>query len=129
MKAPGVLLIDGDPDSLNIYSILLEHHGYRVLRAEDGDEGLRMAAEMQPRLIIVEPFTPCRREGGVLDALHEDPATAHIVVIVLTASPAFLISTRSALPADRLFTKPMQPRDLLNEVARFVALPPPFVRA
>jgi response regulator RpfG family c-di-GMP phosphodiesterase len=126
---PAVLLIDGDPDSLNIYSILLEHHGYRVLRAPNGEDGLRLAAEQRPNLIILDPYTPFRSEQGVLDALLDNDATAAIPFLVLTAVPGFLLSPRYGLTPDQLLSKPMQPRRLLDEVERRLHLAPPSLTA
>jgi response regulator RpfG family c-di-GMP phosphodiesterase len=126
---PAVLLIDGDPDSLNIYSILLEHHGYRVLRAPSGEDGLRLATEQRPNLIILDPYTPFRGQAGVLDALLENVATAAIPLLVLTAVPGFLISPRYGLTPGQLLSKPMQPRLLLYEVERRLQLGPPSLTA
>ena len=101
MESPAVLLIDGDPDSITIYSTLLEHHGYRVLRAMDGNDGVRQAAELRPHLIVLEPFTPCRCAGGggILEALLQDAVVASIPLIVLTAVPSFISASSSAIPA------------------------------
>jgi DNA-binding response OmpR family regulator len=126
---PAVLLIDGDPDSLNIYSILLEHHGYRVLRASSGEDGLRQALAERPNLIILDPYTPFRGEVGVLDALLDDSTTAPIPLLVLTAVPGFLLSTRYGLPPGQILTKPMQPRRLLSEIERRLQLGPPSLTA
>ena len=129
MQPPAVLLIDGDPDSLTIYSILLEHHGYRVLRASNGNDGLRQAEEEQPQLVVLEPFTPYRCEGGILEAFQANPATASIPLIVLTAIPGFLISGHAGIAADRLFTKPLQPRRLLSVVERILDQQMPTIPA
>jgi CheY-like chemotaxis protein len=127
MESPSVLLIDGDPDSITIYSTLLEHHGYRVLRALDGNDGVRQAAELQPQLIVLEPFTPCRCEGGggILEALLQDSGTATIPLIVLTAVPSLIGASHSNVPPDRLFTKPMQPHRLLKVIERLLDQPDP----
>ncbi len=125
MESPAVLLIDGDPDSITIYSTLLEHHGYRVLRALDGNEGVRQAAEMRPHLIVLEPFTPCHCEGGggILEALRQDAVVASIPLIVLTAVPSFISASQVTIPADRLFTKPMQPHRLLKVIEHLLDQP------
>lgn len=124
MQPPIVLLIDGDPDALSIYSILLEHHGYRVLCADNGDDGLRQATDAQPHLIILEPSTPTRCGTGLLAALREDPATTTIPLIVLTAGPRFLVPARFLLATDRLLTKPMPPLRLLGEIEQLLASTP-----
>jgi DNA-binding response OmpR family regulator len=126
---PAVLLIDGDLDSLNIYSILLEHHGYRVLRAPSGEDGLRLVTEQRPNLIILDPYTPFRGQAGVLDTLLENIAAAAIPLLVLTAVPGFLVSPRYGLTPGQLLSKPMQPRRLLYEVERRLHLGPPSLTA
>lgn len=59
--------------------------GYEVLCAVDGEEGLRMAREHLPALVLLDIMLPKVSGPDVLKALKNDPATAGIVVMVLTS--------------------------------------------
>jgi two-component system cell cycle response regulator DivK len=59
--------------------------GYEVLSAVDGEEGLRMAREHLPALVLLDIMLPKVSGPDVLKALKKDPATAGIVVMVLTS--------------------------------------------
>ena len=63
----------------------LVNAGYRVLMAADGGQGLRMARENMPDLILLDMMLPVIAGADVLRALKEDPLTAHIPVVVLSS--------------------------------------------
>lgn len=118
MQDRTVLLIDSDSDSLRIYTLILEHHGFRVLCAREGGQGFRLAREQQPDLLIVEPFEPASRSARVVDALRADASTAHLPVLVITAAPGLLRGQRH-------LTKPCQPMRVLEEVQRLLGMAVP----
>ncbi len=59
--------------------------GYNVLMASDGEQGLRMAREDMPDLILLDMMLPIIAGADVLRTLKEDRLTAHIPVIVLSS--------------------------------------------
>ena len=119
MASPTVLLIDGDRDSLNIYSLILSHHGFRVLQAHDGETGFSLACEHQPDLIVLEPFLPGVRGLPMMEMLWGEPRTAGLRVLLVTAVPSMVEGVTAVLPwADRYLVKPCQPRYVLAEVQR-----------
>jgi DNA-binding response OmpR family regulator len=119
MDGPTVLLIDSDRDSLNIYSLILRHHGFRVLLAEDGDAGIALACESQPDLIVLEPFVPGVRGLPLLELLRDEERTARLRVLLVTSVPSMVDRLTTVVPwADRYLVKPCQPRYFLAEVQR-----------
>lgn len=116
-----ILLVEDHEDNRIVYSTILEHFGYRVLLAGDGAEGVRMARESSPDLVLMDVSIPVMDGWQATAALKADPATARIPVIALTAH---------ALPADRqraeevgcdgYLAKPVEPRRVLEEVRRFL---------
>jgi signal transduction histidine kinase/CheY-like chemotaxis protein len=80
-----ILAIDDDPHSLEIIDASLTAEGIRVLRAGNGAEGLALARGHRPGLIICDLLMPGMDGFDVITALHGDPATSGIPVVVLTA--------------------------------------------
>jgi DNA-binding response OmpR family regulator len=79
-----VLLIEDDPAVLEMYRMKLTLDGYRVSTAEDGDEGLKKAAELIPDIIFLDIRLPKKDGFEVLQALRQSPSTATIPVIILS---------------------------------------------
>ncbi len=61
--------------------------GHQVISAKDGDEGLRLAREHTPDLVVLDMMLPILSGPSVLKALRKDPQTASIPVMVLTSLP------------------------------------------
>jgi two-component system cell cycle response regulator DivK len=80
-----VLIVDDDPDQHTVCGVFLEHSGYHVLHAFDGQEGVDMAREHRPDLVLMD--IRMRRMDGVAArrALADDPVTAAIPVVALSA--------------------------------------------
>ena len=119
MEPPTVLIIDGDRDSLNIYSLVLSYHGFRVLVADDGEAGFALACEHQPDLIVLEPFVPGVRGLALLDLLRAEERTAGLRMLVVTAVPSLVEGLAAMVPPGQQYlVKPCQPRYFLAEVQR-----------
>ena len=86
MKAT-VLLIDDSKFLRKANELALVRFGYAVLTASDGDEGLAIASEKVPDLIVLDLMLPKLSGAQLLQALKENPGTAHIPVVVLSSLP------------------------------------------
>jgi threonine synthase len=85
-KATTVLLIDdNDDDALLIRRLLEAHKAYRVYHARDGWEGLSMARQKLPDLIVTDLMMPGIDGFGLVEELKLDPRTRDIPVIVVSA--------------------------------------------
>ena len=118
MDGPTVLIIDGDQDSLNIYSLVLSYHGFRVLVADDGETGFALACEHQPDLVVVEPFLPGVRGLAMVEMLRREERTAGLRMLVVTAVPSLVEGLAAMVPSTQYLLKPCQPRYFLAEVQR-----------
>lgn len=119
MSAPTILLIDADRDSLAIFSLILRHHGFSVLEADDAESGYRLAREHQPELIVLEPFVSLLRGMRLTQLLRADPVTAGLQLLVVTAVPSLMEAPASYEEwGERYLVKPCAPRELLAEVQR-----------
>ena len=116
-----VLLVEDNPDNTTIYRVILEHAGLRVLHAEDGVEGVRLARELRPDLILMDIGLPGLNGLEATRILKGDPATAGIPIIAVTAH-ALVQDRVEALNAgcDAYLSKPAEPRRVLEEVRRWM---------
>ena len=85
-NSPLVLVVDDNPQVLDLTSLVLTHAGYRAETASDGPAALTWAQENQPDLILLDLLMPDMDGLAVLRALRSDPQTADIPVVVVTAS-------------------------------------------
>jgi len=117
-----VLLVEDDADNQVIYSFILNHHGYAVLQAWDGESGVRMAREHRPDLILMDLTIP-RIDGlQATRMLKADPATAAIPVIALTAHAGREDRAAAAAAGCVSFlVKPVEPQRVEVEVRRVLA--------
>jgi CheY-like chemotaxis protein len=80
-----ILIVDDDEVSRYLLKGALANTGYRVLEAHGGKEGLDLAREIRPRLIILDLAMPDLSGFEVLAALKQDPATRDIPVVIHTS--------------------------------------------
>lgn len=115
--APLVLAADDDPDILSLIQAALRRTGCEVMTAPDGAAALELARARPPVLALVDLSMP-RMDGLELTrALRADPATADIIVIVLTAAVRSTdVDAALEAGADRHVRKPFSPRELRAQV-------------
>jgi signal transduction histidine kinase len=87
---PLVLIIDDDRGIRDSMVQSLNQEGYRVVTAWCGQEGLRLAQELQPDLIVLDVLMPALDSWAVLSALKSDPLLAQVPVMVTATPPTEL---------------------------------------
>lgn len=112
-----LLVIDDQPQVLEIVSYLLNDEGYDVVTAESGREGLEAARHFRPDLILCDIMMPGMSGYEVLEAARRDPELATTPFIFLTAktSPGDLRTGMTA-GADDYLTKPFTDEELIAAV-------------
>ena len=117
-----ILVIEDDPTQRMLTSAVLRSAGYEVAEAVDGMEGLRMAVQSAPDLMVCDVMMPGLNGYQVVDALKKEPALATVPVILLTA-----MSNRSHMRigmlsgADDYLFKPFRATELRQSVAALLA--------
>ncbi len=113
-----ILIVDDDPDIRFIARLSLDRvGGMDVIEADGGAEGVRIAREEQPDVILLDMMMPLMDGTATLEALRAQPATAAIPVIFLTAKTvAAEVERMRALGAVGVLTKPFDPRALPADV-------------
>ncbi len=82
-----VLIVDDDPKAIELIAVRAIGLATTVLRASDGRKGINLAREERPDLIILDLMMPDIDGFEVVEALHDDPVTARIPILVVTAKP------------------------------------------
>ena len=80
-----VLIVDDSPTDVHVMQKALEQHGFKTAAASDGGEGLRLARELQPDLILMDIVMPGVNGFQATRQLANDPATRTIPVIMVTS--------------------------------------------
>src|SRR5690242_15213415 len=112
-----VLVVDDEQDILDLVRYRLEYDGYRVITASDGESGLSIARAERPDLCVLDVMMPKLSGLEVLAHLRDDPSTAAIRVILLTARGQDADVDRGfELGAHDYVTKPFSPRELRRRV-------------
>ncbi|MFC4057042.1 response regulator transcription factor [Planomonospora corallina] len=117
-----VLVVDDEPHVRALLTDVLTSVGLDVIAAADGVEGLHHARIDRPDLVILDVMMPGMSGMQVGQALREDPATAHLPIIMLTARGSELSRSLGFISGvDRYMTKPFEVRGLLSEVHALLA--------
>ena len=112
-----ILLMDDDLFLLEALSRLLIQDGHQVITAQDGAEGLRLAQEFHPGLIVLDVMMPRMDGWDVLKALKANPTLAQIPVVMLTILDE--VEKGLALGAVEYLFKPIDRAKLRNALKRF----------
>ena len=116
-----ILAVDDEKHIVRLVQINLEKEGYEVVTATNGREALEKVASEKPELIIMDVMMPELDGFGALKILKEDPATASIPVIMLTAKAQDAdVFQGWKSGADLYLTKPFNPQELLTFVKRIL---------
>src|SRR6185436_2231536 len=114
---PKILVVDDEPDAVELIEFNLKNAEYRVATADDGNEALRKARSFSPDLIILDWMLPQMDGLEVCKILRKDPHTSSIPIIMLTAKAAEIDRVLGLeMGADDYLTKPFSPRELLLRI-------------
>lgn len=123
MQNKKVLLIEDDPDSRSIYGTVLRTAGFAVLEARDGEEGVQLAQDHLPDLIVMDLGLPGVDGFTATETIRGSFPTSHIPVVVITVHVQdFYRGRAAAIGCDSFLEKPCRPDELLDEVARILNL-------
>lgn len=112
-----VLIVEDEPDVLDLVVYHLQKAGYKTLTARDGASGLRKACDQRPALVILDLMLPELDGVEVCKRLKADARTARIPVIMLTAKAEEVDRVLGLeLGAEDYVTKPFSPRELVLRV-------------
>ena len=112
-----ILVIDDEPHITHVVALKLTNAGYNVITAGDGEEGLDLANEHTPDLIITDLQMPYVTGVELCHKLQQHHSTASIPVLVLTARGYSMAQEDiEGTAICGMISKPFSPRDILEQV-------------
>ena len=117
-----ILIVDDEPDLLELVRDTLEMAGYTVITASDGEEGLKSITEDSPDLVILDIKMPKIDGMEVLERVRKNPLLNELPVIMLTSLKGEgIIREAKEVGANDYIVKPFNQIDLLNRVKRVIS--------
>ena len=116
-----ILIIEDNEKNRKLVRDVLQFRGYRTLEAETGEDGVRLAREHHPALVLMDIQLPGIDGIEALTQLRRDESTRDIPIIAVTAS-AMTHDRQKILAAgfDAYQTKPINVREFMTAVERAV---------
>jgi two-component system cell cycle response regulator DivK len=117
-----ILIIEDNEKNRKLVRDVLQVKGYKTLESETAEEGLKLALEKSPALVLMDIQLPGIDGITALKQLRADPKTKSIPVIAITASA--MTNNRQAMLAegfDGYQSKPIGVKDFLGEMERVLA--------
>lgn len=118
-----ILVIEDNAANLELMTYLLHAYSYETVTASGGEEGLRLARQARPQVILCDVQMPGMGGFEVLRALKSDPSTQAIPVVAVTALA--MVGDRDRIVAagfDGYIGKPIVPETFVSQVERFLAV-------
>ena len=120
-ETPLILVVDDESHIVHVVSLKLRNAGYEVITAEDGEEGLDVALENEPDLVVTDYQMPYMTGLEMCKALKENEVTC--------STPALMLTARGfKIPQEELdhtnihgvISKPFSPREILSNVQELI---------
>ncbi|MBI3313899.1 MAG: response regulator [Candidatus Omnitrophica bacterium] len=113
---PKILLIEDMEDIRGLLSERLKAHGYDIIEAKDGQEGLEKAENENPDLIITDLALPKMTGSAIVRVLKKSEKKKHIPIIMLSAFVHEKMGEGVEVPADVYIPKPFEAEELLKKI-------------
>lgn len=118
---PKILVVDDEPEAVELLEFNLKQAGYVVSTAGDGAEALKRARTQTPDMIVLDVMLPEMDGFEICKSLRLDSSTAKVPIIMLTAKAAEIDRVLGLeLGADDYLTKPFSPRELLLRIKKIL---------
>ena len=122
---PKILVVDDDPDFVESTRLMLEPHGYEVISAANGDEGLLKVEKEKPDLVILDVIMSTVLDGlSMSQQMRDVPAYKKVPILMVTSIAntdyAALFPTDEYINIHGFLTKPISSEQLLGHVKRLI---------
>ncbi len=118
---PTILVIEDNEQNLYLVTYILEKNGYPVIQARDGQQGVELARQVKPGLILLDIQLPVLDGYTVARLLRSTPELSHTPIVAVT-SDAMVGDRESALEAgcDGYIEKPIVPETFMKQIEQYL---------
>ncbi len=121
--AKTILIVEDEEAVRELEKFILEQHGYDVMEARDGLEGLAKAEFRKPDLILLDLMMPDVSGGRMFDEMKRHPTTTGIPIIVVTGKPDAHEMFDDEIGPDNVIMKPFEADTLLGRIREHIGEP------
>jgi len=126
MSLAKILVVDDDPDFVEIIRMVLEKADYEVVSASSGDQALKQIMLEKPDLMLLDVMMATVTDGlDLTERLRDDPVLSHLPVIIVSSMAdtphSGLVSMEAAIHMEAWISKPVDPKRLLELVKKALA--------
>jgi DNA-binding response OmpR family regulator len=118
-----ILIVEDEEAVRELEKFILESHGFEVVEARDGLEGLAKAEFRKPDLILLDLMMPDVSGGRMYDEMKEHPVTSGIPIIVVTGKPDAHQMFDDEIGADNVIMKPFDADSLIARIEGHIGKP------
>lgn len=121
---PKVLVIEDNEENLYLVTFIMEKHGYAVVQARDGREGVELAGRVKPALILLDIQLPFMDGYAVARELRSNPALADVPIVAVTSYA--MVGDRERILAagcEGYIEKPINPDTFMAQVEQHLPDP------
>lgn len=112
-----ILLVDDDPDILEIVRYNLMQEGYKIITAQNGKQAVKKAIKERPHLIIMDVMMPEMDGIEACEIIRKTPELSDVIITFLTArAEDYSQLAGFEVGADDYITKPIKPKVLISKV-------------
>lgn len=112
-----ILFIEDEPDHIMMIRARLEASGFDFISAVDGEEGVKKIRREKPDLILLDIVMPKMDGYQVCKEIKKDKATAHIPILIITASGVKDLEEKCLQAgASEIIKKPFESEDLVSKI-------------
>jgi DNA-binding response OmpR family regulator len=116
-----IMVVDDDARVIELLEIAFGAHGWKVVRAADGEQALRLVGDEHPDLMVLDVRLPRRSGFEVCESLRRDPLTTDLPVIMVSAVGDTDARVQGlARGADDYLAKPFSPKELVARIRRLL---------
>ena len=119
-----ILIVEDQPDALDILVYLFTLEGYKVIAAHNGQEGFNMAQKEHPDLILTDIMMPILDGVDMIKQVRQDRQLQKVPVIVMTAFGEDKTQMAITAGANETIQKPLRFDTLLGMTAHLISAPP-----
>ena len=121
--APLVVLAEDHEDTRFVYSLILQHYGYRIAEASTGAQAVELVRELRPDLVLMDIGLPVMNGWEASRALKADPQTSNVPLVAFSARVDSISDLAgSSGNFDGYILKPISPIELVHRVSAYLEL-------